>query len=544
MRRLRLTTKLLLYVVACALVVAALTVWLYKAADTARERAFAATAGGLATVLLVLVGVFIRHQLARPLHALASAAEELGQGNLEAEIDVRSRDEVGELADAFRIMAERLHRMYDELERRVAQRTAELSETTEFLDSVLNSATEYAIIATDTTWHILTFNEGARRMFGYEPDEILGRTVSRLLPPEDLARDVPLQVEREVRMHGRHEGEGTRLRKDGTRFPVRTVTTSRNGPGGEPIGYTIICRDITTSRRLQQQLREYTDRLEERVAEQTAELRQANEELRRTSRLKSQFLANMSHELRTPLNAIMGFAEAIRDGVAGKTTDEQREFADDIHRAGQQLLQMINDILDFTKLESGAMGLALAPVDLADLIDETLRVARGLARRRGVEVAAEVSPRPLELTADAMKLKQVLYNLLSNAIKFTEGGGRVAVRAVLEKEVVRLQVADTGAGIAPEDLPSLFEEFTQVDSSLTRKHEGTGLGLALTRRLVELHGGRIEVESELGRGTTFTVTLLRDLVTEAELEAARRGEAPPRPGVILDIEPPGDNDDR
>ncbi|MFO8012950.1 MAG: ATP-binding protein [Phycisphaerae bacterium] len=544
MRRLRLTTKLLLYVVACALVVAALTVWLYRAAETAWERAFAATAGGLATVLLVLVGIFIRHQLARPLHALASAAEELGRGNLEAEIDVRSRDEVGELADAFRDMADHLRQMYEELERRVAERTAELSETTEFLDSVLNSATEYAIIATDTTWRILTFNEGARRMFGYEPDEILGRTVSRLLPPEDLARDVPLLVEREVRMHGRHEGEGTRLRQDGTRFPVRTVTTRRTGPGGDPIGYTIICRDITTSRRLQQQLREYTDRLEEKVAEQTAELRQANAELRRTSRLKSQFLANMSHELRTPLNAIMGFAEAIRDGLAGETTDEQREFADDIHRAGHQLLQMINDILDFTKLESGAMDLALAPVDLAALVDETLRVARGLARRRGVEVMAEVSPRPLELTADAMKLKQVLYNLLSNAIKFTEGGGQVAVRAVLEKEVVRLQVTDTGSGIAPEDLPSLFEEFTQVDSSLTRKHEGTGLGLALTRRLVELHGGQIEVGSELGRGTTVTVTLLRDLVTEAELEAVRRGEAPPRPGVILDTEPNGDHNDR
>jgi len=544
MHRLRLTTKLLLYVVACAVVVAALTVWLYRAADTAWERAFAATAGGLATVLLVLVGVFIRHQLARPLHALAHAADELGRGNLEAEVDVRSRDEVGELAEAFRDMADHLRQMYDELERRVAERTAELSETTEFLDSVLNSATEYAIIATDTEWRILTFNEGARRMFGYEPDDILSQPVSRLLPPEGLAREVPLVVERELRMYGRHEGEGTRLRQDGTRFPVRTVTTRRTGPGGEPIGYTIVCRDITTSRRLQQQLREYTDRLEEKVAEKTAELRQANEELRRTSRLKSQFLANMSHELRTPLNAIMGFAEAIRDGLAGEVTDEQREFADDIHRAGRQLLQMINDILDFTKLESGAMGLRLAPVDLADLVEETLRVARGLARRRGVEVAADVSPRPLELTADAMKLKQVLYNLLSNAIKFTERGGQVVVRAALEKEVVRLQVSDTGTGIAPEDLATVFEEFTQVDASLTRKHEGSGLGLALTRRLVQLHGGQIEVESELGRGTTFTVTLLRDLVTEAEHEAARRGKGPARPGVFLDSQPNGEHDDR
>jgi len=544
MRRLRLTTKLLLYVVACAVVVAALTAWLYREADTASERAFAVTAGGLATLLLVLVGIFIRHQLARPLHALASAAEEMGEGHLDADLDVRSRDEVGELADAFRDMADHLRQMYDQLEQRVEQRTAELSETTEFLDSVLNSATEYAIIATDTRWHILTFNEGARRMFGYEPEEILGQPALRLLPPEDLARQAALAVERELRMHGRHEGEGTRLRKDGTPFPVRTVTTLRHGPGGEPIGYTIICRDITTSRRLQQRLRDYTDRLEDRVAEKTAELRQANAELRRTSRLKSQFLANMSHELRTPLNAIIGFAEAIRDGLAGEPTDEQREFADDIYQGGRQLLQMINDILDFTKLESGAMDLALEPVDLASIVDEALRVARGLARRRGVQVVADVSPRPLELTADTMKVKQVLYNLLSNAIKFSEAGGQVTVRARLRKEIVRLQVTDTGAGIAPEDLPILFEEFSQADSSLTRKHEGTGLGLALTRRLVQLHGGRIDVESELGRGSTFTVTLLRDLVTEAEQQAARRGDAPPRPGVLPEAEPTEENDDR
>jgi len=544
MRRLRLTTKLLLYVVACAVVVAALTAWLYREADGGTRRAFALAAGGLATLLLILVGVFIARQLARPLHALASAAEEIGKGNLDADLDVRSRDEVGELADAFRDMADHLRQMYDELEQRVGQRTAELSETTEFLDSVLNSATEYAIIATDTRWHILTFNEGARRMFGYEPEEVLDRPVSRLLPPEDLARQAPLLVERELRMHGRHEGEGTRLRKDGTRFPVRTVTTLRTGPGGEPIGYTIICRDITTSRRLQQRLRDYTDRLEDRVAEKTAELRQANAELRRTSRLKSQFLANMSHELRTPLNAIIGFAEAIRDGLAGEPTDEQREFADDIYQGGRQLLQMINDILDFAKLESGAMDLALEPVDLASIVDEALRVARGLARRRGVQVGADVSPRPLELTADSMKVKQVLYNLLSNAIKFSEAGGQVTVRARLRKEIVRLQVTDTGTGIAPEDLPTLFEEFSQADSSLTRKHEGTGLGLALTRRLVELHGGRIDVESELGRGSTFTVTLLRDLVTGAEQQAASRGDAPPRPGVIRDTQPTEGNDDR
>jgi len=165
------------------------------------------------------------------------------------------------------------------------------------------------------------------------------------------------------------------------------------------------------------------------------------------------------------------------------------------------------------------MALTLEPCDLAGLVDEAVRVARGVASRCGVRLEVDVSPRPLELTADATKLKQILYNLLSNAIKFTGKEGRVTVRGRLERETVCLEVADTGAGIAPEDLPTIFEEFTQVDSSLTRQHKGTGLGLSLTRRLVELHGGTIEANSELGRGSTFTVTLLRDLVTEGERAA-------------------------
>jgi signal transduction histidine kinase len=160
------------------------------------------------------------------------------------------------------------------------------------------------------------------------------------------------------------------------------------------------------------------------------------------------------------------------------------------------------------------MELQLETCDLAMLIDEVVRVARGLARRKGVELKSDVAPRPLELTVDPLKLKQILYNLLSNAVKFTGAGGNARVEARLEKETVVIRVSDTGIGIAPEDLVNLFEEFRQVDSSLTRKHEGTGLGLALTKRLVELHGGDIGIESELGKGTTFTVTLLRDLVPE------------------------------
>jgi PAS domain S-box-containing protein len=362
-------------------------------------------------------------------------------------------------------------------------------------------------------WRVLTYNEGARRIFGYEPEEIVGRPLARLIAPEEAEKAVGQEIQRTLWMHGRHQGEGTRVRKNGQRFPARTVTTVRTGDEGRHIGYTTISRDITQDRALQDRLRDYTDNLERMVAEKTAELREVNAELVRANQLKGQFLANMSHELRTPLNAIMGFAETIRDGIAGRPSPEQKEYAEDIYQAGRQLLGMINDILDLAKVEAGAMELTLESCDLATLVDEVVRVARGLARRKGVELKTDIEPRPLEATVDPLKLKQVLYNLLSNAIKFTGAGGTVTVDARQAKETIVIRVSDTGIGIAPEDLVTIFEEFRQVDSSLTRKHEGTGLGLALTRRLVELHGGEISVESELGKGSTFTVTLLRDLVS-------------------------------
>jgi PAS domain S-box-containing protein len=515
MRRPKLTSKLIAYVIVGGALEGVLTVWLYHTADEPAARTAALVAGGLAAMLLLVLGLFVARQIARPMRDLTEAVRRLGEGRFETPVETRAAGEIGLLADAFRVMQQRLAEMVETLERRVAERTAQWQETNDFLQSVLDSATEYAIIATDTEWRVQSLNEGARRLFGYEDDEVLGRTLEPLIAPEDVERAIGLSMVRDLKIHGRHEGEAGLRRKSGARFPARMVTTRRAGPDGRPLGYTVIARDVTHSKVLEERLRRYTDNLEQAVADKTAELRAVNEQLIRANQLKGQFLTNMSHELRTPLNAILGFAEALRDGVAGDLSEEQREFAEDIYQAGHQLLGMINDILDLAKVEAGALELHLSPCDLASLTDEVVRVSRGLARRKGVELDVDIEPRPLELTADAMKLKQILYNLLSNGIKFTGAGGRVTVRARLLKEVVEIQVTDTGAGIAPEDLVTIFEQFRQVDSSLARKHEGTGLGLALTRRLVHLHGGEIAVDSEVGRGTTFTVTLLRDLVPEA-----------------------------
>ena len=239
----------------------------------------------------------------------------------------------------------------------------------------------------------------------------------------------------------------------------------------------------------------------------SAELGRLNEELEAANRHKSEFLANMSHELRTPLNGVIGFSEVLRDQLFGELNDKQAEYVHDIHTSGRHLLSLINDILDLSKVEAGRMELELVTFHLPMALESALTLLRERATRHGIALGFEVDERLGEFVGDERKIRQVLLNLLSNAVKFTPDGGRVDVRAVLEDAVVRVTVSDTGAGIASEDQSKIFEAFSQVGSDQARKHEGTGLGLTLTRRFVELHGGEISVESAVGKGSTFAFTL-------------------------------------
>jgi signal transduction histidine kinase len=236
------------------------------------------------------------------------------------------------------------------------------------------------------------------------------------------------------------------------------------------------------------------------------EVEHKSQELAAASQHKSEFLANMSHELRAPLNAIIGFSEVLAERMFGELTDKQDEYLRDIHASGQHLLSLINDILDLSKIEAGRMELEPADFDLPSAIDNALILVRERAGRRGIALSREVSDQVGVIQADERKVKQVLLNLLSNAIKFTPEGGRVHVRATLTDGMAEVSVADTGIGIAPEDQEAVFEEFRQVGSA-AKKVEGTGLGLALSRKFVELHGGRLRVKSQIGQGSTFTFTV-------------------------------------
>jgi signal transduction histidine kinase len=236
------------------------------------------------------------------------------------------------------------------------------------------------------------------------------------------------------------------------------------------------------------------------------EIEQKSRELEAASQHKSEFLANMSHELRTPLNAIIGFSEVLTERMFGELNDKQEEYLKDIHASGQHLLSLINDILDLSKIEAGRMELELKDFDLPQAIGNAVTLVRERAGRRGIALHQAVDQRLGQIRGDERKVKQVVLNLLSNALKFTPEGGRVDVQATVVDGMAEVSVTDTGVGIAPEDQDAVFEEFRQVGTA-DKKVEGTGLGLTLSRKFIELHGGRIWVQSEVGRGSTFTFTL-------------------------------------
>jgi signal transduction histidine kinase len=236
------------------------------------------------------------------------------------------------------------------------------------------------------------------------------------------------------------------------------------------------------------------------------EAREARGQAEAANQAKSEFLANMSHELRTPLNAIIGFSEVLSERMFGEMNDKQAEYVGDILQSGRHLLSLINDILDLSKIEAGRMELEVSDFDLPSTIESTLTLVRERAVRRGIMLGCTVDERLGKIRADERKVKQVLLNLLSNALKFTQEAGKIDVRAAVDDGAAKISVADTGVGIASEEQELVFEEFRQVGTA-SMKVEGTGLGLAISRKFVEMHGGRIWVESEIGRGSTFAFTL-------------------------------------
>jgi PAS domain S-box-containing protein len=347
---------------------------------------------------------------------------------------------------------------------------------------------------------------GAAAM-GRTPESVVGEPLEALIPPAG-ASALSASVHQVVKS-GESLTQETQIPSGRGKMWINTVLVPLRDAAGTTNAVMGIARDITASKQAEQALIEERASLARRVAERTAELSAANAELARAARLKDEFLASMSHELRTPLNAILGMSEALQEEVYGPLTDRQFRSLHTIEESGRHLLSLINDILDVSKIEADRLELEIGPVSVEPVCQAGLGLVKQSAHKKRLRVSFVMDGAVTAIQADERRLKQILVNLLSNAVKFTPEGGEIGLEVVgdAEGEVVHFTVWDTGIGIAEEDMGQLFQPFVQLDSSLSRQHAGTGLGLVLVRRLAEMHGGGVSLESEVGQGSRVTVSL-------------------------------------
>jgi len=389
---------------------------------------------------------------------------------------------------------------------------------------LVDGVTEYAVFMLDVNGRVASWNAGAQRIKGYAADEILGQHFSVFYPADVRDSGWPeheLQMAQEA---GSFEDTGWRLRRDGTRFWAKVTITALRDGSGQLVGYAKLTRDLTDSMRMEAM--EQASRQHEEVLDAERNARIAAQ---RAMRMKDEFLATLSHELRTPLTAILGWTQVLLKCEPGDTRVDTRRAVEVIDRNARAQVQLIDELLDLNRIMTGKLRLDLHSLEMHSVVQAAAESAAQAAENRGVALQALLDPGRATVNGDAGRLQQVVANLLSNAIKFTPAGGRVQVVLQRVNSHVELSVSDTGAGIAAAFLPRVFDRFSQQDGSASRAHGGLGLGLAICKQLVELHGGSIRAASRgEGQGATFFVTLPLSIVQREEETAT---EPPPETGT-------------
>jgi len=488
--------------------------------------------GGLIVALSIVIGRVTMTRVIRPLEALTRASDAIATGDYAARVETRQPDEFGRLGAAFNAMAGEVQAARERLESRVRERTRALEALrhSEARHRAIVSVAFDSIITIDLEGRVVEFNPTAERTFGYRRADVLGKELADLIVPPQYR-----EAHRRGLVRYAATGDGpvvgrllelTAMRSDGAEFPIEFSIQPIHVDGRTM--FTAYLRDLTERRR--------TDELRLRSLRLEAE----NQQVREASRLKSEFLANMSHELRTPLNAIIGFSTILRDDASTLSPTERSEFMGHILTSGRHLLQLINDVLDLSKVEAGKIEFRPEPLELGRVVQEVVSVLKETAATKGITIEIDLEHLP-DLFLDAGRLKQVLYNYLSNALKFTPSGGRITIRARSDgADMWKLAVEDSGIGIADADLPRLFIEFEQLNAGAAKPHGGTGLGLALTKRLVEAQGGSVGVQSRVGVGSTFWSRLPRVHSGATPREPAALVTAGPGPAVLVIEDDPND----
>ncbi|MEW5814847.1 MAG: MASE3 domain-containing protein [Spirochaetota bacterium] len=468
-------------------------------------------------------GYYLSRWISAPILALRQAANCIAGGQFDRLIDIAGSVEIADLTSDFNRMALRLKELYGHIEEKARELSRNLLTEKQYLENVLHSMAD-GVYTLDMNRVVLSWNSGGEAMLGYSPEEVIGKPCSSFLRHTSENGQVLCDTDwclcRQV-WRSKKPVQSDALfvhRKDGRLFPVTVTAAPILDEKGEPVGAVQVFRDITREKELM-------------------------DKIRAANQAKSEFLANMSHELRTPLNTIIGFSQVLKEEHFGGTDTRQAEYLRDIYNSALHLLGLIDNILDFSKIESGKLELESVPFNLHREIRNGIDSLRFPADSKGLTLTHKVAPGvPAFVLGDPLRFRQILLNLLSNAVKFTQEGGIEVTAEAGEpgsqteknhnKVNLNFRVSDTGTGIPKNRLEHIFNPFTQADSSISRHFGGTGLGLSITKKLVQLMGGTILVESEIGKGTVFSFSLSFLLPTAAELASSQRiSEATAEAGI-------------